>query len=151
MPQALPIIAAVSAVASVGSAVHQYGEAKKARQSQEKQRRVIQKRDMIKQRRERLQAYRERVRAQDEATITGQSTGSGMASSTIQGSIASIGSQFGSNIGFGQEMSGAQTALNEAQYTPKGNIFGTIGTVSSSLGGQQALQDYSQDIFSKIE
>lgn len=146
MPVALPVIAAVGAAAAVVGTVQQGRQAKKAQKAQERQQEVAS-------RRERMQAIRaaqmQRASAMMSAIGAGSSDSSGAA-----GGIGSISSQLGTELSFGNQMTGLSKEISGASGKASmwGGIAGLGMTAFNSAGGFGAFgQDVQQPSFQSAD
>lgn len=129
MPQALPVIAAVSGVAGVVGQARARSEQKRQTAALNNQAAATQRSVDLQEKqqeaatgRSRRQAIRQaivaRSRAQSSAANLGASFGSG-----ISGGLSSLGSQVGSELGFSTRMSGLSAGINAANK--EAAMFGT--------------------------
>ena len=130
MPQALPVIMAVSSVASVAMQARAAGAQRRAAETQQRQQEV-----------QALASRRRSMRAAQvqRATTLATAQGAGaIGSSAVAGGLSSLSSQLGSSVGFQTQMSGlsrdisgfnmqANRALGQAQ------LFGSIGRFAGQL------------------
>jgi hypothetical protein len=124
MPQALLVIGAVSQVAGV---VQQQRAAKAQQRQQE-----------VATRESRRQSIRQAQLARASAISAGANLGA-MQSSSLAGGLGSLGSQFGSQLGFSTEMSGLSRKISSLQQSAGMlNSFGDLamGFGRSMSGGQ---------------
>lgn len=154
------IFAAISAAATVATAVVQYGAAK----DQQKAQKQLQRQAALKAARERIQQIRQaRIKA---AQIEQQGEGAGVsASSGVQGGVGSVQSQLGSNLNFmdvtqiygnkatnyladaakANSLANTISAVGSLAYSgynltkgdSKPDAEGTSNLVNTNLGGQQ--------------
>jgi hypothetical protein len=128
------VIGAVATVASTNKAVKAQKEATatnvKIAEEQRKQ-------EELTYRRQQRSAIREAQirRAQGTASVQAAGVASG---SLPGGGIASIGSQLGSTLGFGSQMSGLSSNITDlgiasANATQRANTFGSIANIGSSV------------------
>jgi len=131
MPQALPVIAAVTTVAGTAYSVSQQRKGRKA--NQEIARRQ-QRQQALKAARSRRMAFRElqikRAQAQASQAALGLSGSSGAA-----GGLASLTSQYGANLGYGSSMTNLSreiTGFSSIAQTAQSNA--ETGAAVSGLG-----------------
>lgn len=129
MPQIAPVIAAVSAVATVGGTVMAYRQQKKASEAQRKQQQLATDRSN-------RESIREAQLRRAMAVASASSMGA-LGGSALAGGLGSLGSQLGSGLGFSSQMSGL--SRNIEKYSSKAQTWGAIasmgGTVFNAVGG----------------
>lgn len=144
-----PIAAVIGAVASVGGTIASVNATRKAAKTQAAIAREQQKQQEASYRRQQRAAVREAQirRAQGMAL----SQGAGVTgSSLVGGGMSSIGSQVGSALGFGTQLSGLSAnitnlGVSAANYTQQANMFGSIaqigGNVFQAANGPERLRN----------
>ena len=118
-----PVVAVVSAVATVGGTIMAYREQKKAAEAGRKQQQLATDRSNRESIRE---AQLRRAMAISAAASMGALGGSALA-----GGITSLGSQLGSGLGFSSQMSSLSGDIERA--TQKAQTWGAIASMGSTL------------------
>ena len=128
------VIGAVATVASTNKAVKAQKQATEANLKIAEQQ---QKQQEVAYRREQRSVIREAQirRAQGRATVQAAGVSGG---SLVGGGVSSIGSQVGSTLGFGTQMSGLSSNITDlgiqsARATQRANMFGAIANIGSSV------------------
>lgn len=139
MPQAAPMLMAVSGVAAVAGTVMSYNQQKKAGE-------LAQQQQEVNYRRERMQAIRQAQIQRAQAIMSSVGAGSSE-SSGAAGGIGSISSQLGTQMGFGSQMSELTQGINQANQSASMwggvanlgmtgfNMFGGGDWLKSKVGG----------------
>ena len=139
MPQALPVIQAVAAVATVVGTVSSINQQKKAAAAQRRQ-------QQLQTQRSQRQAIREaqirRAQTQSQALALGATGGS-----ALGGGLASLSSQLGGSIGYAGQMSGLSDRISIAsQKAQTAGAIAELGmTAFSGFGGFDMLTKKSGD------
>jgi len=146
------VIGAVASVAGAGAAIVGTKKAAKASQkaadTQVEIAREQQKQQEIVYKREQRSAIREGQIRRSQGLATAQAAG--VAGSSVSGGgIASIGSQVGSNLGFGTQLSGLSSNITDlgiraSQFNQQASMFGSVaqigGNVFQAFNGPARLQ-----------
>lgn len=149
----MAIVGAIAAVAGAGAAVVGTAKAakasKKAADTQVKIAEEQKKQQEIVYKREQRSAIREGQIRRAQGIASAQAAGvSG--GSIVGGGMASIGSQVGSTLGFGTQLSGLSSNITDlgikaSQFTQQANMFGSFaqigGNVFQAVGGPTRLQN----------
>jgi hypothetical protein len=129
MPQVAPVIAAVSAVATVAGTVMSYNSQKKASAASAKQQQLSTDRSN-------RQAIRE-AQLQRAMAISAASSMGALGGSALSGGLGSLSSQLGSGLGFSSQMSSLSKDIEK--YQQKAATWGAVAsmgsTVFSAVGG----------------
>lgn len=123
MPQAAPVIAAVSAVATVGGTVMAYREQKKVADAQRTQQGLATTRSN-------RESIREAQLRRAMAIASASSMGA-LGGSALAGGLGSLGSQLGSGLGFSTQMSALSSNINKASQ--KAETWGAVASMGSTL------------------
>lgn len=147
MPAAVPVITAVSGVATVAGTLYSINQQKKAARAQEASLAAQQQQQALQVRRSQRAAIRQRQlqQAQLQAGALGMGVTGG---SALAGGGASLASQTGEALGFGSQMSGLsrqitmfnQQAVDYGTRAQTGQAIAGLGSQAfSSLGGFSTL------------
>jgi uncharacterized protein YoxC len=132
-----PVASVIAAVATVGSTVASVNAQKRATAANVRIAGEQRKQEELTYRRQQRAAIREAQVRRAQGMATTQA--SGVASSSLTGGgISSIGSQVGSTLGFGTQMSGisqniTNLGIQSANATQQANMFGSIANIGSSV------------------
>jgi hypothetical protein len=132
-----PIASVIAAVATVGSTAASVKAQKRATAAQVGIAREQQKQQEVAYRRQQRASIREAQIRRAQGLATTQAAG--VASSSLTGGgVASIGSQVGSTLGFGTQMSGLSSnitnlGIQSANATQQANMFGAFANLGSSV------------------
>lgn len=130
------IASVIAAVATVGSTVASVDAQKRATAANVKIANEQRKQDELNYRRQQRAAIREAQVRRAQGMASTQAAGVAQGSLT-GGGISSIGSQVGSTLGFGTQMSGisqniTNLGIQSARATQQANMFGAIANIGSS-------------------
>lgn len=133
MPQAIPVIAAVSGAVGIAGTVMAHNQQKKASKAAEQQ-------QLLQDRRQRMQAIRSAQIQRASAIMSSIGAGSSESSGAM-GGIGSIGSQLGTELGFGSQMSNLSGDINRANRSASmwSGVAGLGMTGFNMAGGPEAL------------
>ena len=132
-------MATASAIAFVGSTVISTVQQKKARREEQRAAAIERRAAEVNNLRERKRALAARQRGEAQAAVAGQQSGIGATSGGVLAEQASLGSQFGSNIGFAQEL----TALNADRLNALERANKAISIASNVQSFGQAVSSVS--------
>lgn len=137
---ALTTAGALLAVAGTSTALSVV-EQRQARKESQRASRIRRRREAAENLRARQRALAERIRAQAAAQQAGVTTGVGAGASSVQAEVASVGAQFGANVGLASmiEQSSLQEAKaleSVAERQQRAQTFGAIGDVSLMFAAQ---------------
>lgn len=144
-----PVAAVIGAVATVGSTAASISATRKATKAQVGIAREQQKQQEVAYRRQQRAAIREAQIRRSQGMATAQASGV-VGSSLTGGGMASIGSQAGSALGFGTQLSGLSSNITNlgvraANFTQQANMFGSIaqigGNVFEAASGPERLRN----------
>lgn len=144
-----PVAAVISAVATVGSTAASISATRKATKAQVGIAREQQKQQEVAYRRQQRAAIREAQIRRSQGMATAQASGV-VGSSVSGGGMASIGSQAGSALGFGTQLSGISSnitnlGVSSANFAQQANMFGSIaqigGNVFEAASGPERLRN----------
>ena len=130
-------------VALAGASARKQRQAAKA---QRREQRIARRAAEVRNRRERLQAVERRRLQEAQIKSEAEATGAGIQSSAAQGALGALGSQFGSEIGFQQDLESfnaarfresqrAARATESAAFLQAGSsIFGDLSSAAGTFG-----------------
>ena len=145
-------ITAIAGIATAGSVVQQ----RKARKEQKRANAVERRQAEVRNIRERKKALASRIRASAEAEAAGETAGIGGGAGVVKAEQASLGSQFGSNVGFAQEIQQLEQERvgflqSAADASGRAGLFQTVGGVAQSFGAakQRAAANKTAELQSR--
>lgn len=147
-------VVAIGAVVGALGTIKQMSAQKKAAKAEKKRAEGAQRQTNVEAEQARRRALRERLIAQGQVVNAGANSGVGLGgTSGVQGAVASVGSQFATNVGNinmqeGSAISMARASSNVNENLNRASQWGQIASLGGSvISNAQPIADFGKSIF----